>query len=208
MVGGMISSTLLTLIVIPAIYSLWREWQVRREDSLEIHDTEVSVRKTHATVALLMALLIAVGACGQERDDDAPDAGATPAETEADTRGGGGMESMMGAAAGARSSIMMSEMRSHLAILEASGGDEMVAIVPEHRQMLGNMISEMNREMSAMDMRGTDAWNATVDSLREDLTRMSEMAAPELETMMDAHAERTRRLMEMHEEMMRGMRQP
>jgi len=30
MVGGMISSTILTLLVIPAIYSLWREWEVRR----------------------------------------------------------------------------------------------------------------------------------------------------------------------------------
>ena len=31
MVGGMVSSTLLTLLVIPAIYSLWKEWEVRRE---------------------------------------------------------------------------------------------------------------------------------------------------------------------------------
>ena len=31
MVGGMISSTVLTLIVIPAVYSLWKEWSVRRE---------------------------------------------------------------------------------------------------------------------------------------------------------------------------------
>ena len=31
MVGGMISSTLLTLIVIPAVYSLWRERQTREE---------------------------------------------------------------------------------------------------------------------------------------------------------------------------------
>ena len=30
MVGGMVSSTILTLIVIPAIYSLWKEWEVRR----------------------------------------------------------------------------------------------------------------------------------------------------------------------------------
>jgi Cu(I)/Ag(I) efflux system membrane protein CusA/SilA len=29
MVGGMISSTLLTLIVIPAVYSLWKEYEVR-----------------------------------------------------------------------------------------------------------------------------------------------------------------------------------
>ncbi len=30
MVGGMISSTILTLVVIPAIYSLWKEWELRR----------------------------------------------------------------------------------------------------------------------------------------------------------------------------------
>jgi Cu(I)/Ag(I) efflux system membrane protein CusA/SilA len=29
MVGGMISSTVLTLVVIPAVYSLWKEWEVR-----------------------------------------------------------------------------------------------------------------------------------------------------------------------------------
>lgn len=30
MVGGMVSSTVLTLVVIPAVYSLWREWEIRR----------------------------------------------------------------------------------------------------------------------------------------------------------------------------------
>ena len=30
MVGGMLSSTLLTLVVIPAVYSLWKEWELRR----------------------------------------------------------------------------------------------------------------------------------------------------------------------------------
>jgi Cu(I)/Ag(I) efflux system membrane protein CusA/SilA len=33
MVGGMISSTLLTLLVIPAIYSLWRQQEVKVERS-------------------------------------------------------------------------------------------------------------------------------------------------------------------------------
>ena len=33
MVGGMVTATLLTLAVIPAIYYLWRSWQVRREAS-------------------------------------------------------------------------------------------------------------------------------------------------------------------------------
>jgi Cu(I)/Ag(I) efflux system membrane protein CusA/SilA len=32
MVGGMVTSTVLTLVVIPAIYFLWRRWQVAREN--------------------------------------------------------------------------------------------------------------------------------------------------------------------------------
>jgi Cu(I)/Ag(I) efflux system membrane protein CusA/SilA len=31
MVGGMVSSTILTLVVIPAIYALWKEWEVNNE---------------------------------------------------------------------------------------------------------------------------------------------------------------------------------
>ncbi|HXG44727.1 MAG TPA: CusA/CzcA family heavy metal efflux RND transporter [Gemmatimonadales bacterium] len=30
MIGGMVSSTVLTLVVIPAVYSLWKEWELRR----------------------------------------------------------------------------------------------------------------------------------------------------------------------------------
>jgi hypothetical protein len=29
MIGGMVTSTLLTLLVIPAVYSLWKEWGLR-----------------------------------------------------------------------------------------------------------------------------------------------------------------------------------
>ena len=35
MVGGMLSATLLTLLVVPALYSLWREWQLRKEWSTD-----------------------------------------------------------------------------------------------------------------------------------------------------------------------------
>jgi Cu(I)/Ag(I) efflux system membrane protein CusA/SilA len=33
MVGGMVSATLLTMLVIPVVYSLWREWQLGREEA-------------------------------------------------------------------------------------------------------------------------------------------------------------------------------
>ncbi len=34
MVGGMVTSTVLTLVVIPAIYSLWKEWMLRRTNEV------------------------------------------------------------------------------------------------------------------------------------------------------------------------------
>jgi Cu(I)/Ag(I) efflux system membrane protein CusA/SilA len=34
MIEGMISSTVLTLVVIPAVYPLWREWQIERRHAL------------------------------------------------------------------------------------------------------------------------------------------------------------------------------
>jgi Cu(I)/Ag(I) efflux system membrane protein CusA/SilA len=37
MVGGMVSSTVLTLVVIPAVYSLWKEWEVKRHPAAVKH---------------------------------------------------------------------------------------------------------------------------------------------------------------------------
>jgi Cu(I)/Ag(I) efflux system membrane protein CusA/SilA len=36
MVGGMITATVLTLVVIPAIYLLWRSWQVKRRPEASV----------------------------------------------------------------------------------------------------------------------------------------------------------------------------
>jgi len=41
MVGGMVSSTVLTLIIIPIIYQIWRSWQLKREQREE-HRVETS----------------------------------------------------------------------------------------------------------------------------------------------------------------------
>ncbi|WP_298439600.1 CusA/CzcA family heavy metal efflux RND transporter [Geobacter sp.] len=38
MVGGMLSSTVLTLIIIPIIYQIWRSWQMGRKQHKEVHD--------------------------------------------------------------------------------------------------------------------------------------------------------------------------
>ncbi len=42
MVGGMMTSTILTLAVIPAIYTIWREWQLKREMGVAPGSSETS----------------------------------------------------------------------------------------------------------------------------------------------------------------------
>ncbi len=66
------------------------------------------------------------------------------------------------------------------------------------------MLAQMNREMREMDMAGDEAWTATVDSLRQDLTRMPEMSRDEMAATMPGHRARMNRLMEMHRSMMGG----
>ena len=78
--------------------------------------------------------------------------------------------------------------------------------VATHRQMVANMIAQFNKDMRDMNMPGDNAWNATVDSLRQDLMRMPEMRASELQQFMSAHGPRVTRLMESHRKMMSDMK--
>jgi hypothetical protein len=83
--------------------------------------------------------------------------------------------------------------------------DRMMTMMPQHRQMAANMLAQMNREMRDMNMTADESWTATVDSLREDLTRMPEMTPAEMQALMPAHHARMQRLMGMHREMMGEM---
>ena len=48
----------------------------------------------------------------------------------------------------------------------------MQAMLPMHRQRVGNMISQMSAEMRQKNMPADTAWNATLDSVRQDLVAM------------------------------------
>jgi len=143
------------------------------------------------------ASFLLVTACG--RGDDVPATeGVEPAP---DTMAG--MEGMPGMQTGDAS--MMDRMNTHMAMMRAIGGDSIMAVLATHRQMVANMIAQMNREMRDMQMPTDAAWDATVDSLRSDLTRMPEMSDAELQAMMPQHDRRVTRLMEMHTGMMGRM---
>lgn len=141
----------------------------------------------------LMSVSVAMTACGGNQDE--PEMG-----------GMDDMPGMAGQDSAAMGGMMTTErMREHMDQMAAVPPDSMQAMMPMHRQMVGNMMARMNREMGQMNMPADSAWTATVDSLRADLTRMPDMDAEELQALMPAHRERVERLISMHESMMGGM---
>jgi hypothetical protein len=106
---------------------------------------------------------------------------------------------------GMMSAATMDSMETHMRMLDGMSGEQMKAMLPAHRQMVANMLSQMNQEMRSMNMSGDPQWTATADSIRQDLIHMAEMSPQELNRAMPAHHARITRLMEMHRKMTQKM---
>ena len=154
---------------------------------------------SHTTVLSLIAAAT-LSAC-RSPDQETSGAGDTAARRET----AGGMAGMQGMHAGMMDTTMMDSMPMHMRMMDTMSADQIKAMLPMHRQMVGNLLSRMSSEMRAMNMTADAAWNATADSLRQDLVRMPDMSAQELRAMMPNHRARMRRLMQMHREMMARM---
>ena len=148
--------------------------------------------RTRLAAILLAAASLA--ACGG--GDVATEETAQAVVVEQPTAGMQGME--MGGG-------MMEQMQAHMQTMEGETGAQFKANLPQHRQVVANMIAQMNREMRDMNMASDQEWNSTVEALREDLRRLPEMSASELESFMPEHRQRITRLMEMHRDMMSHM---
>ena len=128
----------------------------------------------------------------------------TPGDTVARQETAGGMAGMEGMR-GMMSTAAMDSMQNHMHMMDTMNADQIKAMLPIHGQMAANMLSRMNADMRSMNMTADAAWNATADSLRQDLVRMPDMSAQELKAMMPAHRARMTRLMQMHRDMMARM---
>ena len=155
--------------------------------------------KAFHAVSFILSGVIAVSACAAEPDVDTA-ASEAAAEPQEGLQGMNGMDM-----SGMQSGGMMDEMMSHMQMMQGMNADSMMAMMPVHRQMAANMLAQMNQEMRDMSMAPDAQWNATVDSVRQDLTRMPEMSVAEMQAFMPAHHRRMMRLMEMHRSMMGGM---
>jgi hypothetical protein len=158
------------------------------------------------TIAIAATLLLAAGCGGGDEADsgstaDSESAQTMPMEGMEDMPGMGNMPGMGTMASGQ----MMERMRGHMTAMAGANADSVGAMMPMHRQMLANMIAQMNREMRDMNMSADSQWTATVDSLRNDLRMMPEMTPAEMQAMKEAHHARIGRLMEMHQSMMQRM---
>lgn len=150
--------------------------------------------------ALTAAIVLALSACTGVRDGEgAADSGAPAGETVQPTMKG--MPGMTSMGAG----TMIEQMQSHMRMMDATGTDSILAKLPDHRQMVANMISQFGNEMREMNMKADPAWTATIDSLRQDNIQMPDMSARELHAFMPGHSARVSRLVEMHRLMMAKM---
>ena len=161
-----------------------------------------------------LGLAVALAACGSDRkvqnanDSATPPAG-QPAQPTSGMQGMRGMgdTSGMGGMGGMQGGDMMARMQQHLRLTTRASGDSLEAMLPAHRQMVANMLAQMNQQMRSMNMTADPRWTALVDSLRKDLVRMPEMSSTELKAFVTAHRARITRLMEMHSAMMGSMKQ-
>ena len=151
---------------------------------------------THFGRVTMAGLILLAASCGgQEEGEPAADGmgdmpGMAPAAGEAVADTGGDL---------------LDQMSGHLERMANMPADSLASVLPTHRQMVANMLAQMNREMAAMAMPADSAWTATVDSLRSDLTGMPGMDLEALSTLMPGHRQRVARLMEMHAVMTRRM---
>lgn len=151
------------------------------------------------TSALSLALAALLAACA---GDGGEDAGTSQQAGMADSGGAHAMEGM-GGMQGMGSDAMMTQMEAYMRMTEGVGADSMRTMMATHRQMVANMISQMNREMRDMNLAGDASWTTMMDSVRQDLMRLPDLQAAELGNFMPAHRTRVTRLIDAHRAMMR-----
>jgi len=142
------------------------------------------------TFHLISAMaIVTLAACGKKQE---------AAQAVGDTAGKmGGMQMTM------QGMQMMPLMRAHLDSLAAMQPAQMAAAMAAHQDLASRIMDAMGADMRGMNMKPDSAWTALSDSLRQDLADLPGLSGTALSTRMQAHTERMRRMMAMHEGMMK-----
>lgn len=154
----------------------------------------------------LVAGLMAVAGCRRSNEKAADSLNGSAVVGAAKDSAPGGMAAMPGMAGAASGKGMMDSMETHMRTMTTASTGQLKTLLPMHRQMVANMISQMNQEMRTMNMPATPAWTATMDSVRQDLIHQPDMSAGDLAASLPSHHARITRLLGMHRDMMAKMK--
>lgn len=164
-------------------------------------------------IALALGILF-LGMSGCAKGEGSADSAAAGGRSAPNDTGGmsgmSGMKGMPSSDSGAMGGMggtmgMMGGMRQQMDDMMKADPARMKAMLPAHRQMAANMLSQMGSEMRSMNMATDAAWSALVDSVRQDLTRQPDLSAQQLRDVVPGHHARLTRLMQMHGDMMKRM---
>ena len=139
--------------------------------------------------------LIALTACSKPKQD--------VASGRQDTSAGdsGGMRGMSGMGMGR--STMMAGMSVQTDSMMRMTPEQMSQVMPRHERMMSQMMDQMGAEMRQMNMSASREWTALSDSVKADLADLPGLSGQQLSARMTAHADRVRRLIAMHQDMMK-----
>jgi hypothetical protein len=98
---------------------------------------------------------------------------------------------------------MMPAMQAHLDSMASMTPAQMSAAMAAHQDLTSRMMDAMGAEMRGMGMQPDSAWSALGDSLRYDLAELPGLSGATLKARMDTHAGRLKRMMVLHEQMMK-----
>jgi len=150
----------------------------------------------------LLLALVGFGSvgCGGRADDE-------PAKTGAEGQGmsGMGMDSMrMGEGhMGMEGMGMMPMMRAHMDSMMQMSPEQMTQMMAMHERMMSQMMDRMGSDLRGMNMARDAKWAALADSVKQDLAELPGLQGQTLSARMQAHADRVRRLLATHENMMK-----
>jgi hypothetical protein len=148
-------------------------------------------------VFLTVAALAAV-ACGKKANDQSTKVG----EKVADSMG---MPAHQGMQMDGTMKTMMPMMQAQVDSMMRMSPGQMSQTMATHERMMTEMMDRMGSEMRGMKMTGGPGWNALSDSVKQDLAELPGLTGQALTARMREHAGRVRRLMVMHERMLKGM---
>ena len=134
------------------------------------------------------AVMVMLAACGKN-----PESAQNPAADSAGAMAGMTMQGMQ----------MMPGMQAHLDSMAAMQPEEMAAMMARHQDRASRMMDAMGADMRGMNMQPDAAWTALADSLRQDMAELPALSGEPLKTRMEAHIARMRRMMTMHQGMMK-----